>query len=78
MNDLVNDRVVPFLNVLDRGYKLTLQARQCGQEIRQPVFQHRGRRFTGIETLRSASCCAVVSPSSLRAQMRRIIKIPFL
>lgn len=61
--DLVNGTELPFINILDRGYKLTREAMKCGkQTIRQPVFKDKKkRRFTGFETLKSASCASVRS-----------------
>lgn len=60
--DLVDGEVLPFMNILDRGYKLTKEAFRCGkQTVRQPVFKEKKKRFTGNETLRSASCASVRS-----------------
>lgn len=57
-----NDEVIPFTNILDRGYQLSLQAFRHGkQTVWQPDFQKKRRRFTGSETLRSASCASVRS-----------------
>lgn len=61
-NDKINETVLPFLNILDRGYRLSAHALRCGnQTVRQPVFKNKDRRFTGNETLRSASCASVRS-----------------
>lgn len=62
--DKVNEGdYLPFMNILDRGYRLLLHALRCGkQTVRQPVFKHRdGRRFTGCEMLKSASCASIRS-----------------
>lgn len=58
-----NETVLHFTNILDRGYQLTVQAHRAGgQTVRQPVFQHgEGSRFSGTETLKSASCASVRS-----------------
>lgn len=68
-NDLVGEKVIPFTMTLDRGYHLDTQAFRCGkQTIRQPEFKKTGRRFTGRETLRSASC------SNIRAGNERAVR----
>ena len=54
--DLVNGKNVPFLNILDKGYRCTVEAfRQGEQEVLQPTFAKQGRTFTAEETITTAS-----------------------
>ncbi|KAL9182228.1 hypothetical protein ACHAXT_012880 [Thalassiosira profunda] len=56
--DLVNGEVKPFLNVLDRGYRVTYAAHQTGgQMVLQPPGSKSERRFKGRETV-FAACVA--------------------
>ena len=53
--DLVEGRVVPFMNILDKGYRSTVAAWQNGKQlILQPDFKKSDRRFRGLETISSA------------------------
>ena len=55
-NDLVNNKILPFTNFLDKGYRVTIVAwREGKQKICQPVFARSDEKFTGEETLLSAS-----------------------
>ena len=55
-NDLVNGEKIPFTNIFDKGYRLTLLACQEGKQLtQQPVFARSDEKFTGKETLRSGS-----------------------
>lgn len=55
-------KVNPFINILDRGYRLGFHAFGCGnQEVRQPTFKKKGRRFTRMETLKSATVAGIRS-----------------
>ena len=55
-SDLVNDKVLPFSNVFDKGYRCILDAHRAGnQECIQPIFAKCDRRFAGKETVSSAS-----------------------
>jgi hypothetical protein len=42
---------MPFLNILDKGYQLTLDAKRNGQ---QPHFTEKNQKFKGGQTLYSA------------------------
>ena len=54
--DLVRGKVLPFSTVLDKGYRCILDAHRAGgQECIQPVFAKSDRRFSGNDTLSSAS-----------------------
>ena len=48
----------PFINALDRGYRVTKAAWKLGQFILQPIFAKSDRQFTTIETLKAASVAA--------------------
>lgn len=67
-----NDKILVFINVLDRGYRLALHAFRCGKQIvRQPVFKRKNRRFTGHETLKSASIAGIRSGSGNERAVRK-------
>ena len=54
--DLVRGKYVPFTNIFDKGYRLILAAWKEGkQKVIQPVFAKSDRKFTGLETITSAS-----------------------
>lgn len=63
MEDLIDGtEYKAFIIILDRGYRLGYHAWKCGkQTVRQPVFKKEKRRFTGYETLKSATCAGVRS-----------------
>ena len=49
----------PFLNVLDRGYRVTKIAWKNGRQfVLQPIFAKSDRKFNTIETLKSSSIAA--------------------
>eukprot|EP00957_Ditylum_brightwellii_P043245 3277386-Ditylum_brightwellii.AAC.1 len=55
-NDLIRGEYSPFLNGLDKGYLTCLAAWQCGRQlIMQPNFAKSNRKFTGVQTIQSAS-----------------------
>ena len=55
-DDLDEDEYVPFANIFDKGYRCTLEAYRAGkQECIQPIFAKSDRRFTGKDTVISAS-----------------------
>ena len=55
-HDRVNDKEIPFTNIVDKGYRITLAARRAGKQlVLQPVFANSDRKFTGKETILSAS-----------------------
>ena len=49
------DGGVPFLNIFDRGYRLTQAAWRNGQFVLQPTFAQCDRHFTTSEVLQSAA-----------------------
>ena len=50
--DLVDRKIVPFVNILDKGYQLALVAwREGRQAICQPVFAQSNQRFSGEENI---------------------------
>jgi hypothetical protein len=54
--DLVEDQVLPFLNIYDKGYRAKMVAWKNGkQKVLQPDCANSDRRFNRIETLASAS-----------------------
>ncbi len=56
--DLLEDGVtmIPFTNVLDKGYRCTVTMFRHGkQEVLQPTFKFKDRRFTATDTLTTAS-----------------------
>ncbi len=56
LTKLVNGKVIPFLNILDEGYRCTVEAfRQGEQEVLQPTFARKGRIFTSKVMLTTAS-----------------------
>ena len=52
------DGGVPFLNIVDRGYRITKAAWQRNQLILQPIFSKSDAKFTTEDTLKSASIAA--------------------
>ena len=54
-NDLVGGELVPFLNIYDKGYRARDVCRRHGQLTAQPAFCKSDKRFTGSNTLYSAS-----------------------
>ena len=57
--DLYKGKHIPFTNVFDKGYRLTLEAHRAGeQECIQPIFAKSDRRFARDETVVSASVAA--------------------
>ena len=47
---------IPFSNILDKGYRIVLEAHRCGgQMCIQPNFARSDRRFNSSEVLRSAA-----------------------
>jgi hypothetical protein len=57
---------VPFLNILDKGYRCTLAANKEGQDCLQPIFAKSDTQFIHDQTLHSVSV-AVVRASNERA-----------
>jgi hypothetical protein len=56
----------PFLNIFDKGFRLVLDSRRCGQRCLQPVFARSDEQFTQEETLHSA-CVARIRSGNERA-----------
>ena len=56
---LVNSSVKPFVNILDKGYRSSIQAWETGDQIlQQPVFTKSDKNITGEEIISSASIAA--------------------
>ena len=54
--DLVNQAVVPFTNIYDKGYRAKMVAHRAGkQRVLQPVWAESDRRFGRDDTLLTAS-----------------------
>ena len=54
--DLVDGKVLPFCNIVDKGYRINLPAWRAGrQTVLQPMFARSDRTFTGLETVVSGS-----------------------
>jgi hypothetical protein len=56
----------PFLNVFEKGYRATLDAKKHGQYCMQPHFAESDKKFRGDHTLYSA-CVAVIRSGNERA-----------
>jgi hypothetical protein len=55
-NDKVDDEVIPFLNIYDKGYRAKMAGYKNGkQRVLQPDWANSDRRFNRIETISSAS-----------------------
>ena len=51
-DDLVGGNCLPFLNMMDKGYRITLECKDNeGQRIIRPKFSKLDRKFTAIELL---------------------------
>ena len=58
-HDFVNGELVPFTNILDKGYRVVLAAWRKGKQfVLQPTFAKSDTKFTGRETLSSAAVAA--------------------
>ena len=53
-----NGKIIPFANILDRGYRSTQAAWKAGQFILQPIFSKSDQKFGGADTLKAASVAA--------------------
>ena len=54
-NDLVDGKLKPFWNMLDKGYRVNVPAWRAGRQmIMQPVFANSDRKFSGRETIHTA------------------------
>ena len=55
-NDLVYGQLIPFTNIFDKGYRVNLPAWRAGrQQVIQPTFAKSDCKFSGRETLHTAS-----------------------
>ena len=55
-NDLNNGKYIAFTNIFDKGYRVNLPAWRAGRQlVRQPIFKKSDKKFTGRETIHSAS-----------------------
>ena len=55
MEDKVDGKIIPFTNILDKGYRVNLPAWRAGrQEVIQPIFAASDRKFSGRETIHTA------------------------
>ena len=60
--DRVDGEIIPFTNIFDKGYRVNLPAWRAGrQQVIQPIFAKSDRKFTGRETIHSASVATVRS-----------------
>ena len=54
-SDRINGKVIPFTNILDKGYRVNLPAWRAGrQEVLQPVFVMSDRKFNSRDTIHTA------------------------
>ncbi len=53
--DTADAKMVPFLNIYNKGYQAREVCRRYGQLTAQPAFCKSGKRFTGTNKLYSAS-----------------------
>ena len=54
--DLVGNKVIPFTNVYDKGYRAKLVAWRMGeQQVLQPVWAESDKRFSRDDTLLTAA-----------------------
>jgi hypothetical protein len=50
--DLVDNEILPFTNILDKGYRVNLPAWRAGrQEVIQPIFAKSDRKYSGVDTI---------------------------
>ena len=76
--DLVDGKIIPFCNIVDKGYRINLPAWRAGrQTVIQPIFARSDRKFTGLETVVSGSVASDRSGNERavnRAKMSGILK----
>ena len=66
----------PFLNVVDRGYRITKAAWNNGRQfVLQPIFAKSDRQFNTIETLKSSSVAADRSGNKRYVRLSKMAKI---
>ena len=71
--DLVNEILIPFLNIFDKGYQNRLAAWRAGNQLTaQPVFAKSNQKFRRKDTLSSA---AIASDRSSNERAVRITKL---
>jgi hypothetical protein len=66
------DGGLPFVNVLDRGYRVTRAAWMSKQFILQPTFAKSDSKFSGSDVLRSASVAADRSGNERAVRMTKM------
>ena len=75
---MVDGKVLPFCNIVDKGYRINLPAWRAGrQTVLKPVFARSDTTFTGIETIVSgsvASDCLGNERAVKRAKQSMIFK----
>ena len=70
--DLVDGEILPFTSILDRGYRVNLQAwREGKQVVRQPTFNNKGS-FSAYDTLVSAMIASLRSGNERAVHMAKI------
>ena len=53
--DLVDGKVIPFTNILDKGYRVNLPAWRAGKQlVIQPTFKRSDKKFSGRQTVHTA------------------------
>ena len=56
---MINSSDKPFINILDKGYRYSIQAWKVGSQIlKKPVFDKSDKIFKGEENISSASIAA--------------------
>lgn len=60
-----NDKTIPFLNTLDKGYRIDALARKYNQNVLQPIFAMSDEQFAKNHLLQGA-CVAVIRSGNKR------------
>ena len=56
LNDMVNGIMIAFTNVMDKGYRITMDCQEAGnQKTLQPDFMRSDKQFRAVESLSSAT-----------------------
>ena len=78
MFDLVDGKILPFYNIVDKGFTINLPAGRAGQQtVLQPMFARSGSTFKGMETVVSssvASDCSGNKRAMNRSKMSNILQ----
>ena len=76
--DLIDGKVLPFCNIVDKGYRINLPAWRAGRQmVIQPMFSRSDRKFTGKETILSGSVASDRSGNERavnRAKLSNVLK----